>query len=68
MGFGLHKLGVSVLGISMEVRDTIGQPVTTIRRISGNRVVQRVRSHVSTEIHGRIAIVTAANGLIMSMN
>lgn len=68
MGFGLHELGISVLGISMERRDAIGQPVTTIRRISGNRVVQRVRSHVSTEIHGRITIGTATNGLIMSMN
>lgn len=68
MGFGLHELGVSVLGISIEMRDAIGHPVTTIRRISGNRVVQRVRSHVSTEIHGRIAIGTSANGLIMSMN
>lgn len=68
MGFGLHELGISVLGISMELRDAIGQPVTTFRRISGNRVVQRVRSHISTEIHGRIVIVTSANGLIMSMN
>ena len=68
MGFGFHKRGISVLGISMEHRHAIGLPVTSTRLMSGNRVVQRVRSQVSTEIHGRIAIGTATNGLIVSVN
>ncbi len=68
MGFGLHKRGISLLGISTEHRHAIGLPVTSTRRMSGNRVVQRVRSQVSTEIHGRIAIATATNGLIVSVN
>ena len=68
MGFGFHKHGVTVFDLSFELRDAIGHPVTTLRRISGNRVVHCVRSHVSTEIHGRIAIGTATNGLKVSMN
>lgn len=68
MGFGFHKLGVSVFGLSFEVRDAIGQPVTKTRHMGRNGVVNRVRSQISTEIHGRIAIATATNGLPVSMN